>query len=213
MRTSALLIAIMLVAPTLGAAQRAQPRQQQGQAQGQAAQPGTPPAAPRPGADEYTQRVQQGIARITSGDAAGASEAFREAVEMDRARPAAVYYLAAVQRMGGNLQEALTGFQAAVGVARTANDPRWIARALQGVAETLERMEGRTEEALAAWQEYVRHADAAQAVSDPQLGRARIQAVNVMMEQERVYVQVRQRIAEREQERQREEQQQRQRRR
>lgn len=162
------------------------------------------PAAERPSADEYTRRVQSGIERLAGGDAAGAISIFREAVSLDGGRPHAPYYIGTAHRMTGNLAEALTSFQQAAALAQAAELPRWRSRALHGVASTLERMEGRVEEARAAWQEYARFADANPTVADPQLGRARVSAIDLMNEQEQAYVQVRQRIAEREVERRRE---------
>ncbi len=160
--------------------------------------------APRPGADEYTRRVQSGIERLAGGDPAGAITTFREAVGMDGSRPQAPYYIGTAHRMSGNLAEALTSFQQAAALAQAANLPRWRARALHGVASTLERMEGRVEEARTAWQAYASFADGNPTVADPQLGRARVSAIDLMNEQEQAYVQVRQRIAEREEERRRE---------
>lgn len=154
-----------------------------------------------PGADAYTQRIQQGIQLLTSGDTTGGINAFREAIALDAARPQAVYYLATANRLAGNVEDALNGFRDAAQKAQAANEPRWRARALQGVASTLERMDGRFEEASQAWQEYVRFADSNQTVSHPQMGRARVSAYTVMSEQERAYVAVRERIAERERER------------
>ncbi len=160
-----------------------------------------PPAAAQeaaPGADAYTQRVQQGIALLVSGDTGGSMGVFRQAIQSDGNRPEAIYYLACANRMTGNLQDAVTGFERAADVAE--GQPRWRARALAGVAMTLERMHGRTEDARAAWQAYVQFADANAAVAHPQLGRARIQAVDMMAEQERAYVAVRERIEARERE-------------
>lgn len=157
-------------------------------------------AAPRPGADQYTQRVQAGIQLLTSGDTNGAMAAFRQAVQLDGARPIAPYYLAAANRMSGHMDEALTGFRRAAELAQSANQPRWRGRALQAIADTLERIGGRLEETRNAWQEYVRFADGNQAVTFPQLGRARVQAVNIVTEQETAYVAVRERIAARERE-------------
>jgi len=155
-------------------------------------------AEAQPGADVYTQRVQQGIQMLVAGDSAGATEALRQAAALDGARPQAPYYLAEAQRLSGELEEALNGFRRAAELAGSAEEPRWQGRALQAVAMTLERMEGRIEDAREAWQEYIRFADSHQAVSRPQLGRARLQAIDMMNEQERVYVSVRERIAERE---------------
>jgi hypothetical protein len=59
------------------------------------------------------------------------------------------------------------------------------------------------EQARAAWEEYVRFAEASPTIADAQLGRARIQAIDIVNEQEQAYVNVRQRIADREEERRR----------
>jgi len=174
------LVALSLVVAAPAAAQEAEP----------------PPEAAPAGADAYTQQVQEGIALLVAGDSQGAMAAFRRAASTDPARPQAPFYLASANRMAGNFQEAITGFERA---ADNAEDlPRWRARALQAVAETLERMDGQLEPAREAWQAYVRFADSHQAVAFPQIGRARIQAIDVVIEQERAYVEVRRRIAERE---------------
>lgn len=181
MRTTALLglaLALLVSAPVLA---------QEGAA-----------SASSPGADAYTQRVQQGIEMLVAGDGAGASAAFRQAIALDESRPQAAFYLATIQRMGGNLEEALAGFRRSAELASSSGQPRWQARALSAVAMTLERMEGRVEEAREAWQEYTRFADAHPTIARPQLGRARLQAIDMMNEQEQVYFGVRERIAERE---------------
>lgn len=140
-----------------------------------------------------------------AGDRAGAIEALREAVQIDAARPEAVCTLAEAQRVGGDLAAALEGYQACVRVARASTHhhehQRWIARGLQGVAETFERMGAerqdidRLGDARTAWQEYVRFADGATQVASPALGRARITAIDQVIELERVTAEVRARIA------------------
>lgn len=160
--------------------------------------------AGRPAADAYTVRVQRGVEQLASGDSAGATTTFREAIEMDGSRPEAQVHLATVLRMTGDLEGAITAFTQAAALAEAATSPRWQARALHGVASTLERIPGRVEDARAAWQAYARFADANPTVADAQLGRARIQAIDLMNEQEHAYGAVRQRIAEREEERRRE---------
>ncbi|HEY8430067.1 MAG TPA: hypothetical protein VIL20_16910 [Sandaracinaceae bacterium] len=162
-------------------------------------------AADRPSADEYTRRVQRGIEQLTGGDPSGAIATFREAVSLDGSRPQAPYYIGAAQRATGDLDGALTSFRQAAALAEAASLPRWQGRALHAVASTFERMEGRIEEARAAWQAYVSFAERNAAIADPQLGLARITAIDRMNEQEQAYVAVRQRIAEREEERRREE--------
>ena len=190
--TRALLAALLLVlAPALASAQ----------------------AAERPSADAYTREVQRGIEQLAGGDAAGATTTFREAQAREARRPEAPYYLATLLRMTGDLEGAVSGFSQAAALAQAASLPRWQARALHGVASTLERILGRVEEARAAWQAYSTFADANPTVADSQLGRARVQAIDLMNEQEQAYVQVRQRIADREEELRREAEQPRQRRR
>lgn len=179
------LVALLLLVPALASAQNA-----------------SPPA--RPGADEYTRRVRSGVEQLAHGDSAGAMETFRQAIALDGSRPEAPYYLATAQRMSGQLDDALSGFQAAAALAQAASLPRWRARALSAAAFTLERMQGRIEDARTAWQAYSSFADANPTLADPQLGRARVQAIDMMNEQENAYVAVRQRIAEREDERRRE---------
>lgn len=160
--------------------------------------------AERPSADAYTQEVQRGIEQLAGGDTAGATSTFRQALAREARRPEAQFYLATVLRMTGDLEGAVRGFQQSAALAQAASLPRWQARALHGVASTLERITGRIEEARAAWQAYSTFADANPTVAGAQLGRARVQAIDLMNEQEQAYVQVRRRIAEREEERRRE---------
>lgn len=159
-----------------------------------------------PSADEYTRRVRAAIEQVAGGDLSGGTAALRSAIELDPARPEAHVYLATALRMAGELEGALATFRRAAELAQAPAQGRWRGRALAGAASTLERMPNRVEEARTAWQEYTRFADANQAVADPQVGRARVQAIDIMNEQEQVYANVRQRIAEREVERQREQQ-------
>lgn len=161
-------------------------------------------AEERPGADEYLTLVAQGVARMTEGDSNGAIDLFRQALSNDGARPHATYYMAVADRVGGDFDAAVSGFQRAAELAMRADEPRWQARALQGVASTYERMEGRLEDARSAWQAYVTFADAHPTISFPMMGRARIQAIDMLTEQENVYGSVRERIAEREREQARE---------
>lgn len=149
-------------------------------------------------AARYAESVGRGTTALTSGDRNGALAAFRDAVQLEPSRPEAVCHLAATQRLAGDLSAAEEGFQACLRVARAANDSRWTARALHGVASTLERIPERMTDARTAWQEYVRFADGATTVASPAIGRARTTAIDQVVELERVMVDVRQRIAERE---------------
>jgi tetratricopeptide (TPR) repeat protein len=188
---------LALLLPTLASAQG-----RHGAPPAQAGAHGGP--TERPHADETTQHVQHGIELLLRGDNAGAMSAFREAAGAEASRPEPQYYIGVANRMAGNFPDALAAFQQAAALAERGNAPSWRARALHGIASTLERMDGRADDARTAWQQYATFADANQRVASPQVGRARVQAIDVMNEQERVYVQVRQRIAEREEERRRE---------
>ena len=69
------------------------------------AAPAAAQEAARPGADEYTRRIQQGIQLLLAGDSSGAQGAFRDAVGLDGDRPMALYYLATANRLSGNLED------------------------------------------------------------------------------------------------------------
>jgi tetratricopeptide (TPR) repeat protein len=147
---------------------------------------------------DYLAHVGRGLTASAAGDRAGAIEAFRAAVQLVPSRPEGICHLAEAQRASGDLAAALDGYEACVRVARAASDARWTARGLHGVASTLERMPERMQGARTAWQEYVRFADGAAAVASPAVGRARITAIDQVIELDRVMVDVRMRIAERE---------------
>jgi tetratricopeptide (TPR) repeat protein len=142
--------------------------------------------------------MQRGFASSRAGDRAGAVAAFREAVQAEPDRPEGTCVLAEANRMAGDFPAALEGYRACASIARTRGDVLWTSRGLAGVAWTLERMPGRLEDARTAWQEYVRFADGAAHVAHPEIGRARITAIDQVVELERVTAEVRQRIAERE---------------
>lgn len=156
----------------------------------------TAPAVAQTSSD-YLTHLGRGLTAASAGDRAAARSAFRQAVQLDGARPEARCHLAAIERLDGDLPAALEAFQACLTAARAANDPRWTARALHGVASTLERSADRLSEARAAWQEYVRFSDGAAAIAPPAVGRARMAAIDAIVELDRTSAEVRQRIAER----------------
>jgi tetratricopeptide (TPR) repeat protein len=160
--------------------------------------------APARAPDERTRHVRAAMERLSTGNAAGALEELRALTGADAEGPEARFYVATALRLSGDLEAAVAGFQQAAAAARAAGEPRWEARALEGIATTFERMPGRLDAARAAWMEHVRFAEAHLDVADPQVGRARVQAIDIASEQETAYVEVRRRIAEREAERARE---------
>jgi hypothetical protein len=115
----------------------------------------------------------------------------------------AFYYAGEIDRVQNNLPQALERFRTCAEFAERGSDDTHHARCLQGIAETLERTEGQLEAAREAWSNYVTFADAHRTVSNPEVGRARLQAIDAQMQQAGAYVEVRQRIAEREAENER----------
>jgi tetratricopeptide (TPR) repeat protein len=154
--------------------------------------------APVPGASPYVRKVANGIRLAASRDLDGATSALREAVQDQPSSAMAYYYLGEVQRLRGDMETALSTFERCTSFAGSQNDALYQARCMRGKADTLERMNGRREDARTAWNDYVRFADAHRQVSSPETGRARMQAIDAQLEQARAYIEVRQRIAERE---------------
>ncbi len=195
-RTLVVLALALACAPALAAAQpRTAPRAGAGAA-AQRAQPGQPAQPRAPSA--YQQAVQNGVRLVLARDFEGAITALRQAVQAEPSNPEAYYFIAEAQRMKGDLTEAVEAFRTALRMAEQANNNRFKARALQGVADSLEQIEGRTDDARTAWGAYGTFADGHRDVSFPDVGRARIAAMDAVAEQERAYVEVRRRIHDRE---------------
>src|SRR5687767_5647103 len=163
----ALVVVLVLCTPAFAAAQPRRPAA--------AAQPAAD--RPAPSASPYVQKVANGVRLMVARDFDGAIASLREGVALESGNPLAHYFIGEAQRMKGELAEAIESFRTAARLAGPANEPRWQARALQGVADTLERIPDRIAEARTAWQEYVRFADSHRDVSFPELGRQRIQAI------------------------------------
>jgi uncharacterized protein HemY len=146
----------------------------------------------------YEARIRSAAVQIATGDREAGLATLRTAVAESPSRPEAICYLAEAYRLGGDFVAALDNFEACLRVARSASNTAYVARAMHGVASTFERMPEHLNDARNAWLEYARFADGATSVASAQIGRERVSAVDVVAEQERVYVEVRQRIAERE---------------
>ncbi len=158
-----------------------------------------PTTAAEAQATTYEARVRLAAVQIVAGMRDEGMAALRTAVAESPSRPDAICYLAEAYRMGGDFVAALDNFQACLRVARASGSQAFIVRALHGVASTFERMPEHLADARTAWLEYVRYADgAAGSIANGQFGRDRVTAIDVVTEQEHVYVEVRQRIADRE---------------
>lgn len=166
-----------------------------------AAQPADADADPdRPQASEYLVLIQNAIRRAKNRDFDAAMEQLRDAFRLEPSNAIAFYYAAEIDRLQHNLPQALERFRTCQGFAEQTSDDAYQARCMQGMAETLERTEGQLEQARLAWAAYVEFADAHRQVSNPEVGRARLNAIDAQMEQDGAYAAVRERIAAREQE-------------
>lgn len=153
---------------------------------------------PRPAASPYALKIQAGSRAVMARDFPGAADAFRQAIQLEPSKPDGYYFLGETQRLGGNLPESIEAFRTCVRMASQVGSDAFEGRCLQGIADSLERIEGRGEEARGAWNDAARFADSHQSNLTPQNARARVQALDAVAELERAYVPVRQRIAERE---------------
>jgi tetratricopeptide (TPR) repeat protein len=140
----------------------------------------------------------EGLAHLRARDYDGALMAFRRAIQSAGGDPAAYYYLGSTHRLRGQPSEALEMFRTARQLAQASGNARMEAMALAAVASTLELLPNKLDEARAAWQEYVRFADANSGLASPRVGRSRIQAIDAAKEIREAYAPVRERIAERE---------------
>jgi tetratricopeptide (TPR) repeat protein len=147
------------------------------------------------GTTPHAEACADGLGKLRAGDTEGAVAALRRAVQLEQGRALGFYYLGEGLRVQRSHADALEMFRTAARLARAAGDTRLEARSLQGVADTLERIEGKRNEARAAWAEYLRFANANSEVAFPALANARIQALDTMRELDETYADVRERIA------------------
>ncbi|MBX7190820.1 MAG: hypothetical protein K1X94_02115 [Sandaracinaceae bacterium] len=146
----------------------------------------------------YHEQVRTAMSSFVVGDHESAARHFREALALAPSQPDALCYVAEMNRATGDLNGALDGFQDCLRFARESGDRRFQARALHGIASTLERMPERIQDARNAWQEYVRFADTSGGLADGRIGRTRIEVIDAWVALEQRMVEVRARIAERE---------------
>ena len=146
----------------------------------------------------YHEHVRTAMSSFVVGDHDSAARHFREALALAPSQPDALCYMAEMNRATGDLNGALDGFQDCLRFAREGNDRRFVARALHGIASTLERMPERTQDARNAWQEYIRFADTSGGLADGRIGRTRTEVIDAWVALEQRMVEVRARIAERE---------------
>lgn len=162
------------------------------------------------GRDSYASQVTGGARLILVGDFDGAVAALSEAAQSEPLKPDAFYLVGVAQKLKGDLETAIQTFRTAARIARDSNDALHEARCLHAIADTYERMAisgsgssrprgtvldmTHLNEARDAWSEVTSFAQAHTDIIKPLVSRARIQAIDQVIEQEQVYIEVRKRI-------------------
>jgi len=164
----------------------------------QAATPPAPAARPAPTASAYVLKMRAGIVQAMAGNHEAAVTTLREAVQIEPSSPDAYYYMGEAQRIQGDMAAALQSFQTSLRMAT--GDDGMRARAMHGIASTLERIDGRSAEARTAWASLSTFADAHRDIANPEIPRARVESLDRITTLAEQYVQVRERIAARERE-------------
>ncbi len=158
------------------------------------------PAAVHPEADpnnvtglsEAVAIVHKGNEKYVARDIQGAIDAYRKAIAVAPKNPLGHYALGVALVTSGNPQEAELSFKKAIELGES--QPATKARALFALADLRARQK-KWVEAKAAWQAYAdfvtKHADA----GFVQSGKANVEALDDMLEQDKVYQGVRDRVA------------------
>lgn len=146
----------------------------------------------------YATQVRSGLDALARGTRDAGMRSLREAIASDPSRPEAICYLAEAFRLQGDLTGALDNFNMCLNVARAARDHAFVGRAMHGVASTFERMpDEHLDDAREAWLAYARYCDMNPGAGHPEIGRARVTAIDTVTELGRVSAEVAGRIAER----------------
>lgn len=161
----------------------------------QPAPPTTAPTGPRPVASkDYVPQVVSAMRLAVAGDLANAKKAVQSAIASQPTLPRGYLVLASIMRLGEQYSDAVTMFQRCSEVASAANELYFEGACLRGVADTLEREPAKVRESLEAWRTYHAFARKHPDETTIDVANARMEAINNMVEQEMVYLDVRERI-------------------
>jgi tetratricopeptide (TPR) repeat protein len=143
---------------------------------------------------QYMETVVKGMERFTAKDYTSAIDTFKKAVALSPKSALAHYALTETYLQQNNLGEAEASVAQALDANDTAKNPAMRARVLFVAAEVYERKKDR-EKAKAAWQAYFDHASKNADAGFPQTGTERIKVMQKVLDMEKAYVGVRERIA------------------
>lgn len=142
---------------------------------------------------QYMETVVKGMALFESKDSTGAIDTLKKAVQLNPRHPLANLLLANVYVSIGNVSEADGVIQQAY--EGDAKNALLRSHVLFVRADVFERQK-KAEQAKAAWQEYTEHAaKLSDAGALPQAGAERVKALQRVIELEKAYAAVRERIA------------------
>lgn len=161
-----------------------------------------PAAAPAHEPSPYAIALQDGMTKLSEGQALAAQLAFQRAIAADGTRAEAYYYLGLAQFRNDSHNHAIESFRTSLQVAQQHGDLFGEARARFAIAEHLEHIHGRGHHAdpHAAWQELVTFAEQHPDVIHPDVPRMHLAAHERVAQLDAEYQPVRHRIAERQRE-------------
>jgi tetratricopeptide (TPR) repeat protein len=143
---------------------------------------------------QYMETVAKGIERYAAKDYTAAIDTFKKAVQLGPKQALAHYLLAETYLQSNNFGEAEAAIAQALDAQDTAKNPALRSRVLFVAADLQERQK-HWEKAKVAWQAYAEHAAKLADAGHPQTSAERLKAIQKVLEMEKAYVAVRERIA------------------
>lgn len=143
---------------------------------------------------QYMETIVKGMERFTAKDYTTAIDTFKRAVQLSPKAALGHYLLTEAYLQGNNLNEAEASITQALEANDTAKNPGLRAKVLFIAAEVYERKKDR-EKAKVAWQAYFDHASKNADAGFPQTGTDRMKVMQKMIDMDKAYVGVRERIA------------------
>lgn len=143
---------------------------------------------------QYMETVAKGTERYAAKDYTAAIDTFKKAVQLSPKQALAHYLLAEAYIQANNLGEAEAAISQALDANETTKNPALRSRVLFLAADIQERQK-HWDKAKAAWQAYAEHAAKFADAGYPQTGAERLKAIQKVLDTEKAYVAVRERIA------------------
>ena len=139
------------------------------------------------------ETLAKGIDKLAAKETPAAIDLFKKAIALSPKDPFAHYLLGEGYLVANNHAEAAAAFRAASELPEGKN-AALRSRVLFALADVLERQK-KWPEAKAAWQAYAEHASKHADAGFPATSAARLQVIEKLLEREKAYVAVRERIA------------------